>query len=103
MSELASTGTNELRSGTRVALALDNLLAFSVTGAAFAARREADSWIDVTAATFPRMLRIEVSDGGPTFRHDPTLPALDAACCQGPSRTAWGARRELSPTTRVTR
>ena len=100
-----------------MAIALGNLLVFSVTGGAQAASgarvelgnrlgarldpstveraelllselvtncvmhgaaAEQESWIDVSAATFPQMLRVEVSDGGPTFRHKPVLPALDA-------------------------
>jgi anti-sigma regulatory factor (Ser/Thr protein kinase) len=44
---------------------------------------EPDVWIDVSAATFPEMVRVEVSDGGPTFRHDPVLPALDAGSGRG--------------------
>ena len=44
---------------------------------------EPDMWIDVSAATFPEMLRVEVSDGGPTFRHEPVLPAVDAGSGRG--------------------
>jgi anti-sigma regulatory factor (Ser/Thr protein kinase) len=122
MSELDPTGEGELRSGRRVAIALGNLLVFSVTGGAQAASgardelgerlgatldqgtielaqlllselvsncvvhgaaAEPDSWIDVSAATFPRTLRVEVSDGAPTFRHVPVLPALDAGSGRG--------------------
>lgn len=47
------------------------------------AAAEPDAWIDVTAATFPQTLRIEVSDGGPAFRHDPVLPAPEAGSGRG--------------------
>jgi anti-sigma regulatory factor (Ser/Thr protein kinase) len=47
------------------------------------AAAEPDSWIDVSAATFPQSLRVEVSDGGATFRHDPVLPAFDAGSGRG--------------------
>jgi anti-sigma regulatory factor (Ser/Thr protein kinase) len=47
------------------------------------AAAEPDSWIDVSATTFPQMIRVEVSDGGPTFRHDPVLPAFDAGSGRG--------------------
>jgi anti-sigma regulatory factor (Ser/Thr protein kinase) len=41
------------------------------------------TWIDVTASIFPDALRIEVSDGGPNFRHHPSRPPTDEGSGRG--------------------
>ncbi len=108
--------------GRRVAIALGNTLAFSVSGgpgAGGCAREELrerfgrqldpevvdlaqlllsevinncvvhgisanpDAWIDVTASIYRHTLCVEVSDGGPSFRHEPRLPAPDVGQSRG--------------------
>jgi serine/threonine-protein kinase RsbW len=110
------------RSGRRVAIALGNALAFSVTGGphSAAAAREvlrerlgqkldpevvdvaqlllselinncirhgaaatAETWIDITASIFAQSLRVEVRDGGRTFRHEPREPSPDPGSSRG--------------------
>ena len=40
-------------------------------------------WINVRASLFPHALCVEVSDGGPTFRHEPDPPSTDLAAGRG--------------------
>jgi anti-sigma regulatory factor (Ser/Thr protein kinase) len=37
-----------------------------------------ETLVDVTASTFPQSVWVEVSDGGPLFKHRPVEPALDS-------------------------
>jgi anti-sigma regulatory factor (Ser/Thr protein kinase) len=50
-------------------------------------------WIDVTASLFPRCLWIEVSDGGPAFKHQPRAPSGDADSGRGLYLVEQVARR----------
>jgi anti-sigma regulatory factor (Ser/Thr protein kinase) len=40
-------------------------------------------WVSVRASLFPNTLRVEVSDGGATFRHQTEIPAADLEAGRG--------------------
>ena len=53
------------------------------------------TWIDITASVFPQTLRIEVSDGGPSFQHEALMPPADQDSGRGlylveQMATRWG-------------
>ena len=47
------------------------------------AARQPGAWIDITVSLFPRVLWVEVCDGGPSFRHEPRPAPADALTGRG--------------------
>jgi anti-sigma regulatory factor (Ser/Thr protein kinase) len=42
-----------------------------------------EAWIDITASIFPHSLRVEVTDGGPSFHHEPRAPSTEVETGRG--------------------
>jgi len=59
------------------------------------AARRPGAWIDITVSLFPQALWVEVSDGGPSFHHQPSRAPADAIAGRGlhlvdQMATRWG-------------